>query len=114
MFVGQLEDLTIHKNSLSKCYIDSVFALGAPGSITTNIIDSELRKDAYIASPNPVEGLMTISGSDIELVEIYSILGQKMLTSTSNKVDLSSLSAGLYIVVVQSATGKTTQKVYKK
>jgi len=64
--------------------------------------------------PNPVTNILTIdlSQSDIlQKVSIYNSIGQEVLTSTQSTLDVSSLSKGVYIIEVETATGKSSKKL---
>jgi hypothetical protein len=68
--------------------------------------------------PNPVTDVLTVSYSNvISDVVVYNLLGQQMLTSkpnaTQTQVDLSSLTAGTYMVKVTSDEVSKTIKVVK-
>lgn len=48
--------------------------------------------------PNPVSNLLTINATNrIEKIEVFNMLGKKVLSSNSNKIDVSNLSSGMYI-----------------
>ncbi len=55
------------------------------------------------------------NGFEIKNTAIYSITGQRVLESTTNEINVSSLSNGVYVANVEMQTGKTyTQKLIKK
>lgn len=69
--------------------------------------------------PNPVETELTISYLDkIELVEVYSMLGQKIVEHKFDteivKIDFSSFSSGNYIVKIVSGNQSQFVKIVKK
>lgn len=73
----------------------------------------------FKSSPNPVKNSLTISNnSPIETIEIYSILGQKMIAEKVNdiltEIDLSQLSNGIYFVKATSQGNEKTVKIVKK
>ncbi|GGZ62740.1 DUF7619 domain-containing protein [Mesonia mobilis] len=96
--------------------------------IITNEVSTEFIENLSVASPdflaevnlypNPTSGVVSIqnnSALQIENVEVYSITGQKVLTSTSVKIDLSALSSGIYFVKLIAAEGTSiTKKVVKE
>jgi len=71
--------------------------------------------------PNPVENELTIdmtSFSENSKATIYSITGKKILTlnltdNTTNKIDVKSLSTGLYLLKINSTTTAETIKFIK-
>ena len=66
--------------------------------------------------PNPANDYLTIESKNIKIesIEIYSLLGQKMksdLQLKSNRLDVSDLSNGLYLLKVNSESGSSTRKI---
>ncbi|OUS01950.1 endonuclease I [Flavobacteriales bacterium 33_180_T64] len=69
--------------------------------------------------PNPVNGdeVTILSNQDIS-VEVYDILGKKVkvqnISSNQNKLNISGLSKGVYLVKLNSSTGTITKKFIKQ
>ena len=64
--------------------------------------------------PNPTKNNFTITVVDqdtLQKVTIYNSLGQEVLNSTQETIDVSSLSKGVYVVEVQTTTGKGSEKL---
>lgn len=66
--------------------------------------------------PNPVQNEFFIQSDEkVELVEIYSLSGEKVFTQTNSNihsVNVSQLSKGIYLTRIKTATGKVfTQKI---
>jgi len=59
--------------------------------------------------PNPACETVTITGDSIEKIEVFNVLGQKVLTvcehETTTILDVSDLNAGLYLIRVTDSTG---------
>lgn len=70
--------------------------------------------------PNPVENILNMDSSSevIQAVEIYNLLGQKILDKTLDsmqaQIDLSSLSKGTYILKIQIGDFVKSLKILKK
>ncbi|MDI9309816.1 MAG: M1 family aminopeptidase [Limnohabitans sp.] len=67
--------------------------------------------------PNPVNDYIMIdiaSSLNLEKVTIFNILGQKVLESTQNKINVSNLSKGVYEVNIETSQGKLTKKIVKE
>ncbi len=69
--------------------------------------------------PNPVTSQWTVQANEtITQVAIYNVLGQKVLFDTPNNttysVNMSALTAGIYLATVSTATGQKTVKLIKK
>lgn len=79
------------------------FAVSAATSI--DLVSNESRK--LTVSPNPVSEILTISGIEENAeVTILNLAGVVVLRSNSNKIEVSSLHAGLYIIKSGSSTTK--------
>ncbi len=69
--------------------------------------------------PNPVKGnIINISTTKDLTVEIFDVLGKKLLTSkidsNTNQITISSLKKGVYLVRLNSDNGNTTRKLIKQ
>lgn len=96
--------------------------------IITNQVSSEIVENLSVASsdfsaevnlyPNPTSGVVSIQNNSalpIENVEVYSITGQKVLTSTSTQIDLSALNSGVYFIkLIAAKETSITKKVVKQ
>ncbi len=64
--------------------------------------------------PNPVENTLMINGiSGISHINIYDMIGQKVIEATTQPVDVSGLKTGTYILKV-SSENNNTQKIFIK
>ena len=75
-------------------------------------------QNEFTIFPNPAQNKIKINASfDINTVEIYSILGQKVISltinNTSSEIDISKLSSGAYLVKITSDGKISTQKLIK-
>ncbi len=88
-------------------------SLGSAVGIFSN---SKLFKQ-LIAFPNPTNGVLNLElkGESDKNVEVYNLLGEKVLSvtllTTSNSIDLSGLTNGIYTVKVKSNEGEFQNKV---
>lgn len=65
--------------------------------------------------PVPAENELFIQTEDFQKAEIYSVTGQKLMESTMEKMNVSSLSQGVYLLKVYGQSGKTeTQRIVVK
>ena len=73
---------------------------------------------SYEIYPNPTNGNITVSGANINMVEVYNLCGQKVVSvnGTQNvNVDMSALESGVYMVKVIEVNGNSTvNKVVKR
>ncbi|TLX76860.1 T9SS type A sorting domain-containing protein [Labilibacter sediminis] len=69
----------------------------------------------FSISPNPASNYLNINASEhIEMVEIFDLTGKSVLKETSKKLDVSSLTQGVYLVKVQIEGIIKTTKFIKK
>lgn len=64
--------------------------------------------------PNPANNMIVVEGENVEIVEIYNSLGQKVLTvegSANTTLNVASFENGVYMVRVISSEGISTKKV---
>mgnify|MGYP006060665459 FL=1 len=89
-------------------YFDNI-SFGSPISLGLDSVSNE----SFKLYPNPVEDYLYIQSSDttIKNIDIYNILGKKIYTSSSeNRLDMSSYSAGIYFVKINNSTFKIVKK----
>jgi len=126
---------SFNSSSLSNITIDSEgsicsFAGNNKGAIklVDNDFAVEYRKLVYTASisqekialdvtiyPNPTNGLLTIkTENSITKIEVYSVLGKKLLQKLNNKsIDLNHLKSGVYLIKIYSNKNIITKKIIK-
>lgn len=81
---------------------------------SASAVDEQITPAAYVVYPNPATNTVTVTKTMVNNassfnVRIYSSMGQEVkvatLTATDNTLDISSLSRGVYTVVIENATG---------
>ena len=93
-------------------------------SFTTGAADplgiEEISLNTFNVSPNPVKDVVTINTtSGFDTVEVFNQLGQSVLKSSpglmnSNRLDLSSLNPGIYLMRIKSNNKSKTVKIIKE
>lgn len=83
------------------------------GTLTTDHIVSNTLIKVY---PNPASKFVTISGvQKMDSVSIYSIMGTlEKVVDSQNKIDISSLSSGVHIMVIQGDGLKAVKRIVVK
>lgn len=72
---------------------------------------SESAINTFSMYPNPTKSTFQIEGNfTIAVVEIYNLLGQKVIGSTSNQIDVSNIKAGMYLISVTDTEGNQASK----
>jgi hypothetical protein len=109
-FKGQIDDVLLYNRVLTATEVAS---LSSSSLSTSSFKSNNLKFSLY---PNPATNLLKIDiDSDIQSVEIYSLQGQKIMTASSKEINISNLSAGIYMVRVQDVDGSVaTQKIIKE
>ncbi len=77
---------------------------------------NETAVNAFSIFPNPTTSSFAIQGDfSVASVEVYNLLGQKVISISSNNVDVSNLNTGMYLVTVTDTDGnKATKRCIKK
>lgn len=63
-------------------------------------VGEESETESFTFFPNPVKDVLTIKADGFQKAEVYSLTGAKLAETTSNRVDVSSLQAGMYLLKV--------------
>lgn len=63
------------------------------------------------AYPNPSSSVLFVNHNPGELVSLYTIEGRKIIQTIENRMDLSHLSSGLYILQLTDENGKTLRTI---
>lgn len=107
-FNGRIDDLRIYNVALQSGEVSSLNAALSKEEFNTNL--------EFSLYPNPAKNNINIDlETEIKSIEIYSLQGQKVLSTQSKQVDVSNLSNGIYMVRVEDIDGAvSTQKLIKK
>jgi hypothetical protein len=110
-FNGSIDDLKIYNYAISDADVTSLFTNNTLSSTKFNA--QNLKATIY---PNPTSDNFNIEiENEVKSVEIYSVQGQKMLTSNSKNIDVSNLSKGMYMVRIEDSNNAvSTQKLIIK
>jgi hypothetical protein len=105
------DDLKIFTRALTATEVSSLFnnnTLSSPDFSQNN-----LKVSLY---PNPVKDILNIeTETEIKSVEIYNLQGQKIKTAVSKQVNVSELSAGIYMVRMEDTNNAVeTKRIVKE
>lgn len=111
-FDGALDDLKIYNRVLTQAEINNLYTNNSILS-SENFISQNLKATIY---PNPTSDNFLIEMEDeVKSVEIYSIHGNKVMTSNSKDINVSNLSKGMYLVKIEGSNNAvSTQKLIIK
>lgn len=105
------------KNTAGKdrCWIDDIIF---PANAYVLNVETLVEKKEIMLYPNPADDFLMIEGDDICNVEIYNMMGYKMMSSdvaASNVIDVANLPKGLYLVRLRDRDDNVTvRKIVKK
>jgi hypothetical protein len=78
-------------------------------------VDENVSAASFKVYPVPAENEIQIQAEDFQKAEIFSLTGQKLMESAMEKMNVSSLSQGVYLLKVYGQSGKTeTQRIVVK
>ncbi|WP_456376631.1 T9SS type A sorting domain-containing protein, partial [Lutibacter sp.] len=84
-------------------------------STSTLSIEDENLRNAITIYPNPVSEFIDIKFSKnnqtIKSIKLYSLLGKLLLTTTQNRINVSSFTTGIYLLKINTEKGQITKKV---
>ncbi len=111
-FNGAIDDLKIYNYAISDSEVLNLYTNNS--TLASKELNLQNTKPAIY--PNPATDTFTIQmENDLKSVEIYSIQGQKILTSKSKKINISGLAKGIYLVkITDSKDSFATQKLIVK
>ncbi|WP_106916527.1 T9SS type A sorting domain-containing protein [Chryseobacterium aurantiacum] len=76
---------------------------------------SSVQKNKFSVYPNPTSDFIHIKTSEnIKEVNIYSAVGQKVMSSQGVKINVKSLNAGVYWVEIKTSSSSTIHKMIKE
>tara|TARA_B100001059_G_scaffold211640_1_gene226136 strand:- start:136 stop:1143 length:1008 start_codon:yes stop_codon:yes gene_type:complete len=105
-FNGELDDIGIWSRALTEQEVANLYA----SVLSTNPIIYESNFNIY---PNPTKEYLNIDCSSLESVSIYNILGKELIKDNINRINVSSLSKGVYFIKVSDGINSSTKKFIK-
>lgn len=110
-FRGTIDNVFIYNRALTSTEVAAI--VNSNTLSNSSFHANNLKVKMY---PNPAQDILNIDAdSDLRSVEIYSLRGQKVLSSSEKQVNINNLSSGMYMVRVQDTHGNiATQKVIKQ
>ena len=89
---------------------------GSPNAVNSSSLNIENTTYSLInIFPNPVKNTLYISGDSSNYnIKIYSLLGQLVMAASSvDEVDVSSLTKGVYLIMINNENSTTTKRFIK-
>jgi Secretion system C-terminal sorting domain/Concanavalin A-like lectin/glucanases superfamily len=104
---GAVDDLKIYNRELTNVEVLSLYNNNTTLS-SINFAQNNLEVSLY---PNPVNDVLNIETAlELQSVEIYNIQGQKVVTSNQKQINVSDLSAGMYMIRIQDSENNSATK----
>ncbi|MBQ8958403.1 MAG: T9SS type A sorting domain-containing protein [Bacteroidales bacterium] len=75
---------------------------------------SEHEKEVVALYPNPVKDQLNVKAENLQLVEVFNVVGQQVMTSKENVIDFGLLMQGVYFVRVSCGEGVITKRIVKQ
>ena len=70
--------------------------------------------DVVSLYPNPVRDRLFVKAGNLQSVEVYNIVGQRVVVSTEKTVDMSTLTEGIYLIRIVCEGGMITKRIVKQ
>lgn len=108
---ADIDYVRIFNQALTQGQVTQIY--NNPTTLASNSFKTNLKFNLY---PNPANSILNIElETEIKNVEIYSLLGQKMFSSTQKQLNISNLASGIYMLKVEDVNGAiATQKFVKE
>lgn len=75
---------------------------------------TENESDLVVVFPNPVKDQLFVKADGLQSVEVFNLVGQKVMSSSDAVVDMSVLMEGLYLVRVMADGMPITKRIVKQ
>lgn len=111
-YAGQEVYIAIVNNSVGLGLALDNVKIEGEAEILTSL--NEVAQSSLSIYPNPVNDILYIEAAGVEEVVVSDLQGREVLKAQSNKVDVSALNAGMYIVRAVTQQGVSTAKIVKK
>ncbi|MFN8275800.1 MAG: T9SS type A sorting domain-containing protein [Flavobacteriaceae bacterium] len=87
-----------------------------PVTVHLNVMsNTTFDRSSVVIFPNPVQDVLFVQSNEpVNHIEIYNIMGQKLIDVNTPKVTMQSLPSGVYIVQVSTKTGQKRLRVIKE
>jgi hypothetical protein len=104
---ADIDHISIYNTALTQAQVSTLGTLS-----TTDLRSKNLEVSIY---PNPVKDVLNIeSNKDVQSVEIFNSLGQKVLQSKQKQINTSKLGAGVYMIHIKDSKNQMTSKKFIK
>ena len=82
---------------------------------TLGVNSFELSKNEIKIYPNPTSSILNIKmKNNLKQATVYSVLGAKVLNTTSKSLNTANLKSGLYLITIEDENGSVATKRFIK
>ena len=109
--------LTAQSGSVEEyvCWIDDV---KFPGNTMILNVEDVVEDNVVMIYPNPANDVINVKGEDLQYVEIYNSIGQKIVSrkiNDSESINIADFASGIYFVRILDKKGNiSTTKIVKR
>lgn len=90
-------------------------SLPVPAVDPASLSNNHTRKIAFTFYPNPTTDFLNVLvDEEIKSIAVFNMQGKEILKTNSNRVDVSNLTSGVYLIEVITNSGKAISKFIKK
>ncbi len=108
-FTGMLDEVYMFNDVLSEAEVNEVMNIQNLEEYlaSLSIVENEPAFNKIKLFPNPANQMLNIVGADMMDVKVYDLFGRMIKSSTinNNKLDVSSLGSGVYIIKMKDVQG---------
>jgi hypothetical protein len=109
---ANVTSFTITSSAISRIGLDDLNVDASGGTMSIN---DDLMSQKVKVYPNPVENVVFVKNvTGLKSITIYNSLGQQILQTKWDQIDLSHLSKGMYILKTHTDLGIETKRIIKK
>lgn len=92
-------------------YIDIILGTVDPAITYCTVgVEDHLISNSIVVYPNPTYGFVNVISDENVIIEIYNVLGENIVTTTTHKIDISSYQDGVYFMLLKDEIGNLIQK----
>lgn len=109
-FAGQTVHVVFRHHDVTDQYVMFIDDIAVKSTATVK----ETILEATVA-PNPTQDFLNVSTDvDVEMIEIYSMDGRKLMQTAGNKADVQSLASGMYRYAITAKDGRLATGAFVK
>ena len=93
-------------NSVALATMNGCKVNAEKGTLSVNNLEA-----TFNVYPVPAKDIVTVEGNGINNIEVFNVMGQRVMTAHTNEVNVSNLAAGTYMFRINTENGQVTKNV---